>query len=202
MTARFVYFLRPVGMDGPIKIGCSERPESRLATLMSWSPFRLEIITTVDGDFDLEQNIHQCFADLSTHGEWFRPEPRLTEAIRKIASGVPVAEAIDLTDVRGKLSRKPVGGASWSPETRRYMGMLARLRHAGKRAIAETGDKTRWCLPADAGHALDLIKMGAAKPRHLRRLEEVIASPADHFLTHSERYPEMRASPRPAVEMH
>lgn len=36
--SRFIYFLRPIGWDGPVKIGCSNYPMLRLNALMAWSP--------------------------------------------------------------------------------------------------------------------------------------------------------------------
>lgn len=50
--SRYVYFLRPAGQDGPVKIGCSTAPQSRLEQYMSWAPFPLEIVATVPGGFD------------------------------------------------------------------------------------------------------------------------------------------------------
>lgn len=97
----FVYFMRPVGMAGPIKIGNSWRPERRLRELMLWSPFPLEIIHTVPGDKVLERNLQNCFADCHSHAEWFFPAPRLLSAIAAMQSGVPVHVAVDLSDQRG-----------------------------------------------------------------------------------------------------
>lgn len=57
----------------------------------------------VPGGFDVETQVHSCFADLFLHREWFRPEPRLMDAIAKLQAGIPLAEAIDLTDVRGNI---------------------------------------------------------------------------------------------------
>ena len=65
----FVYFLKPVRKKGPIKIGCSFRPVSRLTAMMSWSPYKLEIVAQIEGDFVLERKIHNCFADSHSHGE-------------------------------------------------------------------------------------------------------------------------------------
>lgn len=66
-----VYFLRPVGQIGPIKIGCSVQPEARLDTLTIWSPLRLEIITTAPGGHDREATLHGMFRKHHLHGEWF-----------------------------------------------------------------------------------------------------------------------------------
>lgn len=52
-----VYFIRPVGMDGPVKIGGSGVPKNRLNNLMTWSPFPLEVAATDDGGYPLERRI-------------------------------------------------------------------------------------------------------------------------------------------------
>lgn len=114
----YIYFMRPLGCDGPIKIGISNRPLVRLDALARWSPEPLELITTIPGNFSLESNIHDCFADLHSHHEWFHASPALIEFVRKVASGVPVAEAIDLSkrviSIRGK---RRIGVAYWHRAT-------------------------------------------------------------------------------------
>lgn len=45
MRNTHVYFIKPIGMDGPIKIGCSDKPARRLITLAAWSPFGMGNIT-------------------------------------------------------------------------------------------------------------------------------------------------------------
>jgi hypothetical protein len=100
-----VYFLKPVDMDGPIKIGHSWHPKARLGSYAAWSPVALEIVLTIPGDTALETNIQQCFADCHSHREWFRAEPRLLKAIADMQAGVPVHEAIDLGNRRGKIHK-------------------------------------------------------------------------------------------------
>ncbi len=105
MTDRFVYFIKPVGLSGPIKIGCSDYPALRLKTLMSWSPFELEIIATTPGGFDLERNLHECFFDLHQKGEWFVAGKRLLETIAALNDGAPIEAAVDLTDRKGGIRK-------------------------------------------------------------------------------------------------
>lgn len=45
---QWVYFLRPVGEEGPVKIGVSEVPENRLRTYMVWSPMILEVAAKIE----------------------------------------------------------------------------------------------------------------------------------------------------------
>lgn len=119
MTERFVYFIRPIGMEGPIKIGCSNSPPARLQSLMSWSPLPLEVVATVPGSFDLEFKVHECFLDLMQHREWFRADPRLTAAIERIAAGEPISQVLDFS----KRTRRQ------SPQARKFAAdPMARLR--------------------------------------------------------------------------
>lgn len=98
-----VYFMRPVGEAGPIKIGCSRYPEIRVREMMMWSPVTLEIILRIPGGHDLERNIHSCFVDAHDHNEWFRPTSRLLNAIIDMQRGIPVEKAIDLTARQGSI---------------------------------------------------------------------------------------------------
>lgn len=90
-----VYFLRPIGMDGPIKIGFSDQPERRLKEMAMWSPFPLEIIAVVPGGKYLEGRLHAAFADVRLHWEWFKPIPDLKLAIRRLAAGMSARQAFD-----------------------------------------------------------------------------------------------------------
>jgi len=83
-----VYFFKPCGLDGPIKIGCSECPQARLETFAAWSPFPLELIGSVPGTMQDELYLHRCFYPLRSHGEWFRSSPELRAAIdRRLSEG-------------------------------------------------------------------------------------------------------------------
>lgn len=60
----FVCFLRPVGMDGPVKIGVSGTPVARLLTYAIISPLPLEIGATLPGGVRLEQRLYARFRTL------------------------------------------------------------------------------------------------------------------------------------------
>ncbi len=176
MSERYVYFIKPVGMDGPIKIGCSNLPEGRLASLETWSPVPLEIIFTVPGDFKLERNIHDCFADAHSHREWFKATPKLVAAISALRAGRPLAEAIDLSARVGSINgnRKGQGGAGWSPTTKRYMSLLHRMRFAAKRAQADTG-RDVYLLPPDLSALFDELRRGRMlTAQEFQRFDEVV----------------------------
>lgn len=126
----YIYFIKPVGEGGPIKIGCSYHPEERLLSLSTWSPFPLEVITTIPGDMKLEKNIHNCFADLHSHREWFRADQRLIDVIELLKRGTPVEEAIDLKKLVGNISKKNREQYWWNDIARQKMSVLHRVRHA------------------------------------------------------------------------
>lgn len=126
----YVYFIKPVGLAGPIKIGCSWLPQSRLESLSTWSPFPLEIVTTIPGRQRLEKNIHECFADLHLRREWFRADDRLLNAVERLKAGEPIDQVIDLTKRLGKITANSCGGAQWSEITRQKMSVFHRVRFA------------------------------------------------------------------------
>jgi len=120
----FVYFMKPVGMDGPIKIGCSGVPVYRLEALATWSPFPLEIITTTPGRSKDENFLHRCFAYCHLHREWFNATPLLLETIDAVSTGTTIAELrMRLTETgniraeahRGPHNPKPRVGLFWEP---------------------------------------------------------------------------------------
>jgi hypothetical protein len=73
--------MKPIGMAGPIKIGCSVTQEKRLMTLDIWSPFPLEMLASAPGDHDKERALHYRFRDDLCHGEWFAASAELSALI-------------------------------------------------------------------------------------------------------------------------
>lgn len=133
--AAYVYFIRPVGMRGPVKIGCSTLPERRLKDLMIWSPFELEVAARLAGNIRVEQQFHAKFQHLHTHGEWFRPDQELCETIRVIRAG-----AFDLSSLP---KAKRLYAAKWSDEQRKHASLSHRIRHLEKRGIVTPSDLSR-----------------------------------------------------------
>jgi hypothetical protein len=84
----YVYFIREVGVErGPVKIGCSQSPEARLAAFSPLSPRPLEIAAKIGGDFLTERGFHTLFQLLNTHSEWFSSAPELEACIASINAG-------------------------------------------------------------------------------------------------------------------
>jgi hypothetical protein len=77
MREKRVYFLRPVGQRGPIKIGCSCFPEGRMDWFTLWSPQPLELVCSVPGKHADEKTLHGMFHADHLHGEWFGPSAEL-----------------------------------------------------------------------------------------------------------------------------
>lgn len=186
----FVYFVKPVGAPGPVKIGCSEYPVGRLSTLMCWAPFPLELVVAIPGGRDLERNIQECFFDQYSHREWFHPSARLSALMNALQNGVPIAQALDLSK---RLGRMRVGRApgSMSPQRRRYLSYTHRIRRTAKRLRDGAGDY--YCAAPDDAAAIMDRWCGARYCRPYRepiepteqeisRLDEVLASPAEHFV--------------------
>lgn len=82
-----VYFIKPIGMDGPVKIGTSESPVRRCGALAAWSPFPLEIAAQVEGGEVIEARFHRLFIDSHERLEWFSWTPELQSIIDHINNG-------------------------------------------------------------------------------------------------------------------
>lgn len=121
-----VYFLRPVGQTGPIKIGCSRWPRQRLDVFLSWSPVELEIAAMIDGGFDLERRLHGIFSSHRIRHEWFRPVPELVALIDGLIAGRAIGEFIDLAAPVIRL-RRP---RSLTDSDRLRLSYIHRLRWA------------------------------------------------------------------------
>ncbi len=86
MSDRRVYFIKPEGMDGPVKIGCSTAPERRVSELNTWVPFRLELVACAPGEMDMEKRVHYLFAATRLRGEWFNASLALAAFIEHVAA--------------------------------------------------------------------------------------------------------------------
>ncbi len=75
-----VYF---VGAGGFVKIGYSANWMQRIAELQTGCPFKLSLLYLMHGTRQIEHTIHQQFADLRLHGEWFRGAPTLIHFLER-----------------------------------------------------------------------------------------------------------------------
>src|SRR5688572_14726322 len=71
-TARGVYFIQ-AAHGGPIKIGVAGHVPSRFTSIQYMSPCRLVLLGVLAGaGRDRERELHERFAGIRSHGEWFR----------------------------------------------------------------------------------------------------------------------------------
>lgn len=179
----YVYFIRPVGMDGPIKIGCSGKPLKRLITFAAWSPFPLEIIGYVSGDFSDEAFLHRHFSDLHLRREWFMSSPVLRETIERILAGATIEDACRSLEIKKSIrnQKRPVK----TEDRKLFLSYGNRLRAAIRPLWGKAG---RYFGPPDVRAIMHNWRCDRTHnhlpipptPEQLSRLEEVIADPRTH----------------------
>jgi hypothetical protein len=77
----FVYFIACEPLEA-VKIGFTKSsPLSRKASLQTGCPSPLKLLTYVPGTIEDERRLHEAFAALHIHGEWFRHEWKLQDFI-------------------------------------------------------------------------------------------------------------------------
>jgi hypothetical protein len=136
---RFVYFIRPVGERGPVKIGCSFDPEQRLAS-MTRKARPLEIVAVIKGDFFVERQFHTRFRSDHIGKEWFFWSPELGATIDLIAAGTFDVSLLPQKPVRlprKRIEYTPERRAQMSEAARRHAVWLRAYRAAEKQAISE-----------------------------------------------------------------
>lgn len=95
---KHIYFVKPIGLPGPIKIGCSVLPIGRLRAHMLWSAVPLELAAEcLDDGFHVERRLHVMFRSAHSHGEWFHPVPDLLALMARVAAGETVTDIIGPT---------------------------------------------------------------------------------------------------------
>ena len=91
------------GQRGPIKIGYSVDPESRLRSLQSGSPVKLAILAVEQGGASREAAYHEQFAADRLHGEWFKRTPALTKLIARLTKQIDRRAAAESRGVMANL---------------------------------------------------------------------------------------------------
>lgn len=147
MTGQSVYF---AAACGKIKIGCSNDPAARIASVGEWIPFPITLMATMPGGYAMESAIHRMFDDEWSHGEWFNTSSRLLDFIAGVAEGRPLN--IDAQEIA---TRRRI----FIADKKRLSHRLNRLRKAGHE------------LPAPYPAKLDKVRKGEPVPPAL--LEEV-----------------------------
>ena len=75
-----VYFIREEGTSN-VKIGKADCPKSRLSSLGSGNPRKLNIELLLDGSYELESELHKIFKHRRNRNEWFYIEEKVTQEL-------------------------------------------------------------------------------------------------------------------------
>jgi len=92
----WVYFIYAAEINR-VKIGTSNDPEMRLYALSKQAPCEYTIIGLTQGDYDVEQAIHERFAQYRVYGEWFTYSPEIADYVARYT----VKHTDDLEAIRG-----------------------------------------------------------------------------------------------------
>jgi hypothetical protein len=77
-----IYFIQS-GKDGPIKIGYAKKSiKNRLEGLQKSASAPLRILGVIPGTMKDEREHHFAFHGFRLYGEWFEPDPILTDYIK------------------------------------------------------------------------------------------------------------------------
>lgn len=140
---RQVYFMRPVGMGGPVKIGCSENPQHR-CRMLSRKHMPLEVAAVIPGDYFVERQFHTLFRASHVGKEWFFPTADILSAIEAINAGTFDKAALPEKPVR--LPRKAI---EYTPERRAKMAEDARRNSQRRREYRMRMDDLAEVVRAD-----------------------------------------------------
>jgi len=87
--ASWVYFIESKS-SGLVKIGYSNNPQKRLKEIKTMSPELLELVAIMPGAKEDEFSLHEKFAHLRKHGEWFE----MCSEIGEFISGTKSVEVL------------------------------------------------------------------------------------------------------------
>lgn len=160
-----VYFIQQ-GDDGPVKIGFSKSPWSRLSKIKTDSHNACRIARLFDGGLADEADLHKRFAEQRLHGEWFAPAVLAAEialpslsiekprASRPCGSGWSVATLAAFRAKRRESAQDPVVVARRRRAARRS-GAMSRFTAAMNDAVQaiEVGSSSRVRRRSDADWA-------------------------------------------------
>ena len=96
---RYLYVIG--AKDGPVKIGISREPSSRLRVVQVYHPYELSILalcpitTGLYRPWDQETHVHKAFAREHLRGEWFKRSLRIRRFIELIRERHPLREALE-----------------------------------------------------------------------------------------------------------
>lgn len=176
--SRYVYFIKPASQPGPIKIGCSGVPRSRLVNLEVWSPMPLDLIGSIEGDEILERRLHALLAEHHSHGEWFHAVAAVRTAVAAAVSGtLDLASLPAPIDIRAKSGTKDKGAGALSSILTRTIDRLASrgvvIPAPVSQAMRRFGDPLTREIADAAFVASFLFPLGAISPGTADRLKRL-----------------------------
>ena len=68
-----IYFIQ-VGDKGAVKIGFAKDVEKRFAALQTGNHETLKLLKEIQGEIELEQEIHSLLGNYHLRGEWYNPD--------------------------------------------------------------------------------------------------------------------------------
>lgn len=179
MTGKQIYFLRPVGQIGPIKIGCSRLPQDRLEYLAIQSPVRLEMIVSVPGTHTDERRLHGMFATSWLHHEWFAASKELLALVEYVVTHGALPQLPEGKVVPLPRKRRPATGRKQEPSgpSRRTVqaGLAARAEYEAGATVADLAAKHGLCILT---MRKGLIAAGATIRRYTSACKQGVADPA------------------------
>jgi T5orf172 domain len=184
---KFVYFIRPIGMDGPIKIGCSDTPAKRLATFAPWAPYPLELIGAVPGESNDENFLHRAFANVHSHREWFHSSPELRAAIKTIIESNSVDAARKF--LKAKRTIRKSARIVRAPEHQKFLDLQTQVYAAETKLRKSLGKDGAYGTPSDVAKIVRRwnaqVYRGAGfapTAQELERVNAYLADPASHSI--------------------
>ena len=165
----FLYFARPKGERGPIKIGFSTMPQVRVGVLGYWSPVPLELMGAFSAQAFHEDLAHRKFASEHSHYEWFYWSLPLERFVQRLHDGEPVAALLKKGDFEGV--HNPCRGNN--PASNEKRSLMSRLAWAERK----TGKRFEHPLRMRSGF---MSASGEPLPESLRDEIEAFIADANH----------------------
>jgi hypothetical protein len=177
MKAKLIYFIRPIGMRSPIKIGCSYSPDGRRSTLDTWAPFPLEIVAEIEGGFKMERQFHAMFAHLHERREWFSSSVELEAVIAAINAGT-----FDTAALPEPMRLKAAARAKKTRTPDQRLGMS----YAGRFRWVEKSQGLHYICDPNPCQIVSTISKGGCSPETIARADDMIANPRRYCETKEE----------------
>jgi len=75
-----IYFIKA---NDRVKIGYADDPKSRIQSIQTSSPYKLEVLLIIDGSYEVERDLHKSFQEFRITGEWFEFAEGLVSFIKE-----------------------------------------------------------------------------------------------------------------------